>query len=564
MAPYWSMNIPKETVTALEHAPWPQESTLLEARTGKVKKAGLGEQITSAIYKKAHTEPVFCGPTGLEGDEHAASSHGGTERAVHQYDAAHYPDWRSENGIAQPDLYDVGSFGENLVTTGGMREDSVCIGDVYKLGSEVLLEVSEPRHPCFKLNTRFQWPNMLKRTIQSGRSGWNMRVLQPGMICKGDKISLLIRPHPEWSILNVQRVIRGKTVPLRLLSECTQLPMTQLWISIAIEKLIRTPKPYKLVDAQMAASRVRKLTFELSEDLVLTKPGFNHYAFAMITFGPKDAPINRSYSIVEGNLYKFTLGVSLDRNSRGGSAYLHHELKIGDEITMTPGDNQGAQENDKKCDESLQRIVIVGGIGITAFLPSIQDWESKGLLYHLHYAAHTPEDAAFLDRLPKDKTTLYFSAAGNRLNVASIIPKLSQDGTPQTRIFSCGPTRLMKECARITSKLGYPEHMVHYEDFGNGEGGDFGDPFDVEVDDPNENRHEILKVPANKTLLDMLTQAGFDVTSSCLSGACGACKVTLCKGDVYYKSTSLLASQKGHAIQACVDRGIGKIKIEIE
>lgn len=563
MAPYPSINIPKETVAALEHAPWPQESAVLEVRTGKVKKADLGGQITSAIYKKARTGPIFCGPTGLEGDEHVAALHGGTERAVHQYNAGHYPDWRSEKGIAQPDLYDVGSFGENLVTT-GMREDSVCIGDVYKLGSEVLLEVSEPRHPCYKLNTRFQWPRMLKRTIQSGRAGWNMRVLQSGMVCKGDKISLLKRPHPEWSILNVQRVIRGKTVPLRLLSECTQLPMTELWINIANEKLIRNPKPYKLVDAQMAASRVRKLTFALSEDLVLTKPEFNPYAFAMITFGPKDAPINRCYSIVEGNLYKFTLGVSLDRNSRGGSAYLHHELKIGDEITMSPGDNPRAQENDKECDESIQRIVIVGGIGITAFLPSIQDWESKGLPYHLHYAARTFEDAAFLDRLPKDKTTIYFSAEGNRLDVASIIPRLSQDGTPQSRIFSCGPSTMMKECARITSELGYPEHMVHFEDFGTGEGGDFGNPFDVEVDDPDQNRHESLKVPANKTLLDVLTQAGFDVTSSCLSGACGACKVTLCKGDVDYKSTALLASQYGHAMQACVDRGIGKIKIEIE
>lgn len=563
MSPYPSINIPKETVTALEHAPLPQEGTLLEARIGKVKKAGLGGEITSAIYKKAQTQPIFCGPTGLEGDEHAAGSHGGTERAVHQYDPRHYADWRSEKGIAQPGLYDVGSFGENLVAT-GMREDNVCIGDVYKLGSQVLLEVSEPRHPCYKLNARFQWPRMLKRTIQSGRSGWNMRVLQPGTICRGDKISLLKRPYHEWSVLNVQRVIRGKNVSLRLLSECTQLPMTDLWLGIANDKLIRAPKRYKLVDAQTAASRVRKLTFELSEDLVLTKPEFNTYAFAMITFGPKDAPINRSYSIVEGNLYKFTLGVSLDRNSRGGSAYLHHKLMIGDDIIMSPGNNLGAQENDKRCDENVQRILILGGIGITAFLPSIKDWESKGLPYYIHYAVRTPEDTAFLDRLPKDKTTLYVSAEGSRLDVASIIPKLSPDGTPQARIFSCGPLRMIKECSRITRELGYPEHLVHYEDFGNGEGGDFGNPFEVEVEDPDENRHETLTVPSNKSLLDVLTEAGFAVTSSCLTGACGACKVTLCKGDVDYKSTALLSSQKGHAIQSCVDRGIGKIKIEIE
>ncbi|KAK0388789.1 hypothetical protein NLU13_5032 [Sarocladium strictum] len=559
-----SVNVAKETVTSLEHAPWPEEATLLQTRTGKVKVAGLGGEITSAIYKKEHDGPIFCTSTGLEGDEHAAHSHGGTERAVHQYDPTHYPDWRSE-GVAHPELYEVGAFGENISTT-SLSEHNVCIGDVFQLGSEVLLEVSEPRHPCFKLNARFQWPRMLKRTIQTGRSGWNMRVLKTGHIAKGDKMTLLKRPYPEWSILNVQRVIRGKHVPLHLLSKCAQLPLPQdLWVGIINNRLRNAPKPYVLVKAELVTPRVRQVTFELKDrSLVLKEPGFNPYGFAMITFGPEAAKFSRSYSIVEGDLYSFTLGVSLDPNSRGGSAYIHKELQVGDEITMAPGDNPGAQENDKKCDETLPRILIVGGIGITAFLPSIVDWESKGLPWHLHYAVRSRKDAAFLERLPTDKTTVYASQEGNRLDIASIIPPLDSDGNPRARIFSCGPGRMMQECTRITGQYGYPEHCVHYEDFGNGSGGDFGDAFEVEVDDPDENRHENLTVPANKSLLDVLTEAGFEVTASCLAGACGACKVKLCGGEVDYKSTSLLSTQKGHAIQACVDRGVGKIKIEIE
>lgn len=554
-------NISKESVSKLEHAPWPDEGVLLQARTGKVKKAGLGGEITSAIYKNEHHGPIFCGSTGLEGDEHGAKSHGGTERAVHQYDPEHYPDWQTE-GVPNPHLYQTGSFGENIATT-SMREDNVCIGDVYSLGKDVLLEVSEPRHPCYKLNARFEWPRMLKRTIQTGRSGWNMRVLKTGYICKGDKISLLKRPHPEWTVLNVQRVTRGKNVDLNLLSKCVQLPMTEMWLDIANAKLRRAPKTYTLVDAELVTKRVRRITFKLKDDLVLTRPDFDPYAFAMITFGP-DARFSRSYSIVDGDLTKFSLGVSLDRHSRGGSAYIHNELKIGDEITMYPGDNPTALENDKQCDEKLPRILIVGGIGITAFLPSIKKWQEAGLPYHLHYAVRTVNDAAFLSRIPKDHVTLHISSEGNRLDISSVIPKLDKDGNPQARIFSCGPGPMMKECIKITSDLGYPEHMVHYEDFGSGDGGDRGDPFEVEVDDLDENRHETLNVPANKTLLDVLTDVGFDVTSSCLSGACGACKVKLCKGDVEYKSTALLSKQKGHALQACVDRGIGKIKIEIE
>ncbi|CVL06225.1 related to phthalate 4,5-dioxygenase oxygenase reductase subunit [Fusarium mangiferae] len=554
-------NIPKETVSHLDNAPIPKPGILLQVRAGRVKKGALGGEITSAIYKQGHDGPIFCSATGVLGDEHASNRHGGTERAVHQYNPDHYPDWRAENP-PEPDLYDVGAYGENLVTT-NMNDDNVCIGDIYKLGDDVLLEISEPRHPCFKLNSRFKWPRALKRTIRTGRAGWNMRVLKTGDICKGDTISLLERPYPKWSVLNVQRVIRARNVSLNLLAECTQLPMTDLFLDIAKERLRSAPKTYTLVDALLVAQRIRKLTFALKEPLSLVNPAFDPHAFAQVKFG-RETEFERSYSIVDGDIYKFSLGVSLDRQSRGGSAYLHNELKIGDEIEMSPGSNPGAMENDAKCDESLTRVLIVGGIGITAFLPSMRDWESKGLPYHLHYAIRSLEEAAFLDQLPKSKTTLYCRSEGQRLDIRSVILKPSQDGAYNARIFSCGPSGMMKECENIAKELGYPDHLLHFEDFGSGGGGDLGEPFEVEVDEPDSKRHETVTVPPNKTLLDVLNDAGFDVLYSCKSGACGACKVALCEGKVDYKSTSLFEKEKGRALQACVDRGIGRLKIEID
>ncbi|BCS02197.1 uncharacterized protein AKAW2_60461A [Aspergillus luchuensis] len=554
-------NIPKEAVSTLEHAPVPEKSVVLQVRAGKVQKGALGGEITSAIYKQEHDGPIFCSSTGFTGDEHASWRHGGTERAVHQYNPDHYADWQAESA-PEPHLYQIGAYGENLVTT-NLSEDNVCIGDVFQLGNDVLLEVSEPRHPCHKLNSRFRWQRALNRTIRTGRSGWNMRVLRTGHVCKGDSITLIRRPFPRWSVLNVQRVIRGKQVPLHLLAECTQLPMTDLFLGLTKDRLTQAPKTYTLVDAQYVTPRVRKLTFELKEPIVLTNPGFDPYAFAQITFGPRSA-FSRSYSIVNGDLHKFSLGVALDRQSRGGSVYLHNELKIGDEIGMAPGTNPKAQENDAKCDQSLTCVVIVGGVGITAFLPSIRDWESKGVPYLIYYAVRTPEEAAFLDQLPADKTILYVSSRGKRLDIRSVIPKPGPDNAHQARIFSCGPSRMMQECARITSDLGYPEHMIHFEDFGGSEGGNLGDAFEVEVDEPDTNRHEMLTVPSNKTLLDVLNEAGFDIVYSCKSGACGACKVKVCQGEVDYKSTALLVKEKGIALQSCVDRGVGKLKIEVD
>ncbi|KAI1073017.1 hypothetical protein LB507_008928 [Fusarium sp. FIESC RH6] len=561
MAVASTRNITKESIFSLEDAHLPRDGVLLQVRAGKVKDRGLGGEITSAIYKQEQQGPTFVTPTGVLGDEHAAKSHGGTERAVHQYDPEHYPNWRAEDA-PDPTLYDLGAFGENIITT-GMSDDNVCIGDIYKLGDQVVLEVSEPRHPCFKLNSRFKWPRALKRTIRTGRSGWNMRVLQTGNICKGDTISLQKRLYPKWSVLNVQRILRARNVSLQLLAECIQLPMPPMWIDIGKEKLRSSPKTYTLVEAGLVTSRVKKLTFELKDDITLEDAAFDPYSFAQITFGPEDR-FERSYSIVDGDMRKFSLGVSLDRNSRGGSAYIHKEMRVGDGIKMAPGNNLTALENDGKAGENLERILIVGGIGITAFLPSIRQWEADGLPYHVHFAVPSPDDAPFLEELPKDKTTIYAKSEGNRLNIEQLIPKPSEDGkTFPARIFSCGPGGMMKECKRLTTDLGYPEHMVYSEDFGSG-GENLGDPFEVEVQEPESKRHETVTVPSNKTLLDVLTDAGFDVLYSCKSGACGACKVALCKGEVDYRSTLLLNKEKGTALQACVDRGVGNLAIEID
>lgn len=554
-------NIPKEQVEALENAPTPEPGTLLEIRTGKVKENGLGGEITSAIYKQEQHGPIYCGPTGITGDEHAYPAHGGTERAVLQYNPRHYADWQAE-GPPEPELYQTGSYGENIVTT-NMDESNVCIGDRYKLGSDVLLEISEPRHPCFKLNSRFQWPRALKRTIRTGRAGWNMRVIGSGEICKGDTMSLIERPYPQWSVLNVQRVIKAKHVPLKLLAECIELPLTDTWLELAKRRLKDSVKTYTLVGAKTVTSRVRKLTFALKEPLPLSNPEFDPYSFAHINFGD-NFDISRSYSIVDGDLYKFSLGVSLADKSRGGSAYLHKELQIGDEIRMSPGANLKAIENDNSCDGSLERILIVGGIGITAFLPSVRQWESQGLSYHVHYAVRSPDDAAFLGDLPKARTTLYAKSRGERLEINAVIPEKDANNEFHARVFSCGPPGMIKACEKRTTELGYPEHMVHYEDFGSGAGGDFGDPFEVEVDEPEESRHETLEVPSNKTLLDVLNEAGFDVLYSCKAGGCGACKVTVYDGEVNYHSNCLTEKEKGGALQACVDRGRGRLKIEID
>ena len=139
-----------------------------------------GKPITSGIGKQPVRQEILrLDWLNLEGDRQAdLRVHGGRDKAVYAYPAEHIVRW---NADLQPETpYGPGTFGENL-TTRGWLEDTVRIGDVWAWG-DALLQVSEPRHPCFKLGMRTGRRDIIKRMEGNGRSGWYLRVLQPGLV----------------------------------------------------------------------------------------------------------------------------------------------------------------------------------------------------------------------------------------------------------------------------------------------------------------------------------------------------------------------------------------------
>ncbi len=161
---------------------------------------------TSAILKQAIAGPWQISETGLIGDEQAdARHHGGPEKALHQYCFDHYPVWRAELPSAERALERAPAFGENI-SAPGLSEADVCVGDVFEAGS-VTLQISQGRQPCWKLNTRFDVPDMAKRVQQTGRTGWYYRVLEPGTIEPGDGLILIDRPRPDWTIAGIAELL---------------------------------------------------------------------------------------------------------------------------------------------------------------------------------------------------------------------------------------------------------------------------------------------------------------------------------------------------------------------
>ena len=159
----------------------------------------------SAIDKLPVHAPLKVGPMGFEGDEQADRvNHGGHDKAVHHYPHDHYAFWQDELGGHEL-LSGPGAFGENI-TTSGLIEGDLYIGDRFRLGT-ALVEVSQGRQPCWKLDHRFARKGVTARVLQTARSGWYYRVVEPGTVQAGDMLELVERGHRGWSVERVFRLL---------------------------------------------------------------------------------------------------------------------------------------------------------------------------------------------------------------------------------------------------------------------------------------------------------------------------------------------------------------------
>lgn len=159
----------------------------------------------SGIFKQAVQVPVTVSASGLAGDQQGdLRHHGGPDKAVHHYPAEHYATlrakWPAIEGLALP-----GVLGENI-STRGLTEIDICIGDTLRAGTAVL-QVSQPRQPCWKINHRLDIARAAAFVFEQGITGWYYRVLEPGMIGPGDTLELLERPSPWLTLAHYWRSV---------------------------------------------------------------------------------------------------------------------------------------------------------------------------------------------------------------------------------------------------------------------------------------------------------------------------------------------------------------------
>jgi len=138
--------------------------------------------VSTGIFKEPVVGRIMLRKINLDADGQAdLENHGGVDRAAYAYSIENYDHWRRELGREE---FAFGQFGENF-TVEGMMEDGIHIGDVFRVG-DALVEVSQPRPPCFKLGIKMGMPSFPKTFLASGRVGFYLRVLEEGEVGAGD------------------------------------------------------------------------------------------------------------------------------------------------------------------------------------------------------------------------------------------------------------------------------------------------------------------------------------------------------------------------------------------
>lgn len=182
-----------------------------------------GTQVTTGIYKKPIHQPILLGNQGVQNDEISDRNvHGGEFKACYLFSAVHYDYWKT----LYPNLHwHYGMFGENL-TVSDLNEKNIHIGDIYELGT-ALVQVTQPREPCFKFGVKFGSQNALKQFIDFGYPGTYIRILEEGFVKTGDTLKLMSKAEDSittWQFFDLLYSREKKLEHIKLILNNNALP----------------------------------------------------------------------------------------------------------------------------------------------------------------------------------------------------------------------------------------------------------------------------------------------------------------------------------------------------
>jgi len=241
----------------------------------------------------------------------------------------------------------------------------------------------------------------------------------------------------------------------------------------------------------------------------------------------------RQYSLCnpQGETHRYVVGVKRDANSRGGSSFLHDQLRVGMVLQL------GAPRNNFPLHEdATASVFIAGGIGVTPIACMVDRLRQLGRAWELHYAVRRRDEAAFLRELAGDGLHLHVDEehGGAPLDVAAIV----RFAPAQAHLYCCGPAPMLD--AFETAAKERPAALLHVERFTPAQAAALEGGFTVKLARCGRS----LSVAPGHTILETLRAAGIEVPASCEQGICGTCETRVLGGTPDHRDSLLSDDEK--------------------
>lgn len=517
-----------------------------------------GTSFCTGIFKQPTDKPLALTKLNFAGDAQAdVSAHGGIDKAVYCYPIEHYDFWRRELGRA---AFPMGQFGENITTEGAL-ESELRIGDVLQIGAAVV-QVSEPRIPCYKLVMRMEaGGDFAVRFLAANRTGFYCRVLREGIVKGSDEFTLLESDSSSPTVSEVvaatqfadrdpaglRRVRKARGISVKWQSRVRRMIDAEVRRRIDTDGVQRNS--FIVNEVVPETKDVRSIWLRPADGARLVRALPGQYVTIVWAKG-----LTRSYSlsaIDADRRYRITVKLVSDAHGVLGQASARiADLKAGDILTVERP--RGNFHPD--VDDDTPIVLAAAGIGVTPIMvmlehvtrqgrrnvfaaigmrradehPLVSELrtlvERRNLSLMLAYSRH---DGAPIQGLPAPKQ--------GRLTATDLLPYAA---VPLAEVFMCGPGEFIRQMHDGLVERGVNSQCIRYESFGPSTllparalTADSDTTFTVSFTRSNV---QTVWSPSSGTLLSLAEAAGVSPAFGCRSGACGLCRTEISKGRVRY------------------------------
>jgi ferredoxin-NADP reductase/MOSC domain-containing protein YiiM len=565
-----------------------------------------GRTVHTAIWKNPVRGRCRVSRLNLEGDGQGdLAGHGGEQRAVFVYQIASYRYWQEQ---LKRDEFVYGQFGENF-TIEGLPDDSVYIGDRYRIGS-VLFEVTQPRVTCYRVGIRMNEPRMAALLTSSGRPGFYFRVLEEGEVGAGDDIVKAGEARDRMTVAEINALLYSPNHTRDRLEQAVRIEALSPGWRASFEALLRSattgnaglvpeaaahpaaPGFRRLAVTQIdkESADVISLTMQSSDGqpLPMALPG--QYVVLRLELSVGAPPVFRSYSLSgPPSAEHYRISVKIEPDGRAGT-WLRDHVRVGDILNVSsPRGSFTLRSSERPI------VLLSAGIGSTPVLAMLYALAAAGSVRQvlwLHAARdgdHHPfvaEVRRLMLALPRGRSYICYSTPGSLDQLGGDFHAaghwsrslFEEAGVPrEAEVYLCGPSRFMADMKTELAIFGIAPERIRIEMFNGSESMTPGIASEAKrsphVPENDADTGPLVsfarsgiaahwKPSGYQSILELAEACDVPVRWACRTGVCHNCESGLVSGAVTYEPEPLDKPADGNVL-VCCSQPIGDVVIDL-